>query len=211
MTTTHPTHASHAPHAPDPNQIVEKNLLDHEYDGIREYDNPTPAWWHLFFIASIFFSLFYFAYYTFSPMAFTVQEKWDRRQVAEYKRIFGALGELKADEPTIQKMMGNGQMLAIAKGIFEGNCAACHAKDGGGINGVNLTDDAYKNIKRLADFYTVITKGANIGAMPAWENRLSQNERVILAAYAASLRGTTPAVPKAPEGETIPPWPAAGP
>ncbi|MCC6675836.1 MAG: c-type cytochrome [Phycisphaerales bacterium] len=203
----HVPHAHHAPHSPDPNAIVEKDLLEHEYDGIREYDNPTPAWWHFIFIATIFFSLFYYAYYTFSPMAFSIQEKWDRKQVAEYKRIFGALGELKPDQETVIKMMGNGQMMAIARGIFEGNCAACHAKDGGGINGVNLTDDAYKNVKQIGDFYNVITKGANIGAMPAWENRLSQNERIILAAYAASLRGTIPASPKAPEGEPIPPWP----
>ena len=53
-------------------------------------------------------------------------------------------------------------------------------------------------------------KGAGNGAMPAWENRLSANERIILAAYAASLRGTTPATPKPAEGDiSPPPWPKA--
>lgn len=213
MTThaTHPAHLphSHVPHPPDPNAIVEKNLLEHEYDGIREYDNPTPAWWHLLFVATIFFSLFYYAYYTFSPMAFSIQEKWERRQVAEYKRIFGALGELKPDQETVLKMMANGQMMAIARGIFEGNCAACHAKDGGGINGVNLTDNFYKNVKVMTDIYGVITNGANAGAMPA-QAAYSKNERLLLAAYVASLRGTKPAAPKAPEGSEIPAWPKPG-
>ena len=30
---------------------------------------------------------------------------------------------------------------------------------------------------------------------------------ILLAAYAASLRGSVPAAPKAPEGTEIPPWP----
>ena len=25
-------------------------LFDHEYDGIREYDNPMPAWWVWLFV-----------------------------------------------------------------------------------------------------------------------------------------------------------------
>ncbi|MFN7337509.1 MAG: cbb3-type cytochrome c oxidase N-terminal domain-containing protein, partial [bacterium] len=28
-------------------------ILDHEYDGIREFDNPTPGWWHAIFFASV--------------------------------------------------------------------------------------------------------------------------------------------------------------
>ena len=31
-------------------------LLEHEYDGIREYDNPMPRWWVLTFWATIIFS-----------------------------------------------------------------------------------------------------------------------------------------------------------
>lgn len=200
-----PSHVDHA-HANAAARYAVAPIA-HEYDGIQEYDNPTPLWWHLIFIATIFFSILYFVYFTFSPLAFTPQETWAKRQVTEYKRIFGQIGELKPDEPTILKMMGDSNMMEVARGTFEGNCAACHAKDGGGINGVNLTDDSYKNVKQIADIYSVITKGANNGAMPAWENRLAPNERVIVAAYVASLRGTKPAVPKGPEGEVIPPWP----
>lgn len=184
-------------------------LMDHEYDGIREYDNPTPGWWHAIFAASVVFAVFYAAFWHTSPMAWSVQEAWEADQVAEYKRIFGQIGQLNPDEETIQRMRGDTRMMAIAKGTFESNCAACHARDGGGINGVNLTDNFYKNIKALPDLLTTITNGANAGAMPPWENRLSQNERIILAAYVANLRGTTPAAAKGPEGVEIPAWPAA--
>lgn len=187
------------------------NLMEHEYDGIREYDNPTPGWWHAIFLLSIIFALFYAAFWHTSPMAWSEREAWQAEQVAEYQRLFGEIGELAADEPTILRMMGDARMLAVARGIFEGSCAACHARDGGGINGANLTDDFYKNVKTLPDLLTTISKGAGAGAMPAWENTLGQNQRVILAAYIATLRGTTPAAPRVAEGVEIAPWPAAAP
>ncbi|MCA9286596.1 MAG: c-type cytochrome [Phycisphaerales bacterium] len=184
-----------------------ENLLDHEYDGIREYDNPVPGWWHLLFWGSVVFGALYYFFFTFSPVSWTVQDRWERAQAAAYQRVFGELGELKPDAQTMQELMHNPQMMAVAKGMFATNCAQCHAKDGGGINGVNLTDNSYKNVRKLDDIITVLNKGANNGAMPAWETRMSQNERILLAAYAASLRGSVPAAPKAPEGTEIPPWP----
>lgn len=182
-------------------------VLDHEYDGIREYDNPTPGWWHLIFVATVFFSVFYIVFWDISPVTPTIHEAWSEHQAAEYRKLFGELGELKPDEPTLLSMMSNEKLLEVARGIFEGNCAACHAKDGGGINGANLTDEHFKNVKSLTDIYAIITDGANSGAMPAWRNRLSDNERIITAAFVANLRGTTPKNPGPALGERIPPWP----
>jgi cytochrome c oxidase cbb3-type subunit III len=188
-------------------ELKQPQLLDHEYDGICEYDNPTPGWWHALFILSVVFSVLYIAWYSLSPIAPTIQQAWKAQQVAEYKAIFGKIGTLEADEPTILKMMDDPQMMAVASGLFASNCAACHGKDGGGINGVNLTDNHYKNVGSLADIYNIVNTGAANGAMPAWENRLSKNERVLLSAYVANLRGTTPSAPRAPEGSVIPDWP----
>lgn len=185
----------------------EPRVMDHEYDGIREYDNPTPGWWHLILIGSVIFSVFYIMIWDVSPMTPTVHDQWRSAQQAEFRKLFGELGELKPDEPTIQKMRADARLMEVAQGIFESNCAACHARDGGGINGVNLTDDHYKNVKVLTDILKVIDEGAAAGAMPTWRNRLSENERIITAAYVANLRGTTPKAPVPAAGEIIPPWP----
>ncbi|MEK7370666.1 MAG: cbb3-type cytochrome c oxidase N-terminal domain-containing protein, partial [candidate division NC10 bacterium] len=42
-------------------------LLDHEYDGIEEYDNPLPGWWVWVFWATIVFSGVYVAFYHVGP------------------------------------------------------------------------------------------------------------------------------------------------
>jgi len=192
------------------NNQNEPKILDHEYDGIREYDNPTPGWWYLIFLISVLYAVVYVTFWHFSPLAYSVEEAWHENQVADYKRVFGAVGDLNPDEPTILRMMGDAKMLDVAQSIFQSNCAVCHAKDGGGINGVNLTDDSFKNVKKLEDLFVTLTKGANLGAMPAWEQKLSRNERVILSAYVATLRGRN-APGRAAEGDKIPAWPAIPP
>lgn len=182
-------------------------LTDHEYDGIREYDNPTPGWWWLIFVVTIVFSGFYLVFWHVSSYGWSVEESWAAEQRRDFVRVFGKVGTLEPTEAGILASQSNSQFMTIAKATFVGNCAACHASDGGGQVGPNLCDDSYKNISNVEGLYNVITNGAAAGSMPAWGVRLSQNERVILAAYVAALRGTTPANPKAAEGQVIAPFP----
>lgn len=42
---------------------VEDKLFDHDYDGIREYDNPLPPWWVNLFFITIVWSVVYVLYY----------------------------------------------------------------------------------------------------------------------------------------------------
>ena len=41
----------------------EARVLDHEYDGIQEFDNPQPAYWTWIFLGSTVWALGYFIYY----------------------------------------------------------------------------------------------------------------------------------------------------
>ncbi|MCB9840102.1 MAG: c-type cytochrome [Phycisphaeraceae bacterium] len=183
-------------------------IQGHEYDGIQEYDNPTPGWWHLVFLVSILFSFFYFIMSFGSPFFVGPYEQLAAAQEAEYARMFAGIGELENDEHTILTLMDNEKWVAIASGTFRGNCVSCHGAEGGGQVGPNLCDDSYKNVRTVTDIYEVITNGAANGAMPAWGNRFSHNELVLLASYVASLRGTSPAgTIRGPEGDAIPAWP----
>ncbi len=42
---------------------VKDELLDHDYDGIREYDNPLPPWWINMFYITIIWAVLYVMYY----------------------------------------------------------------------------------------------------------------------------------------------------
>jgi len=51
-------------------------LLDHDYDGIKEYDNDMPPWWVWLFYLSIVFSVVYLVYYTFTDLGPTQAEEY---------------------------------------------------------------------------------------------------------------------------------------
>ena len=38
-------------------------LIDHDFDGIQEYDNDLPGWWKALFLITIIFSIIYVPYY----------------------------------------------------------------------------------------------------------------------------------------------------
>jgi cytochrome c oxidase cbb3-type subunit 3 len=183
-------------------------ILDHEYDGIREYDNPTPGWWHAIFIITVLFAGVYFVFWHFSEFAWTIQDQWAADDLEATRKQFAELGELKPDEATMLKMMKDPKWLPVGASIFKGNCTSCHGANAqGGVVCPNLTDDYWKNVKKLEDVPKVIANGANNGAMPAWKGPLNQNEIVLVAAYVASLRGHGDATGRGPEGEKIDPWP----
>lgn len=176
-------------------------LLDHNYDGIQEFDNPLPGWWKALFWATILYCVPYTWWYHFSE-GNTIIEKYDAAVAAKAAKDAEAEKALSANVDTGPNL-ARGQSLYAAKG-----CTACHAADGGGSVGLgpNLCDDNYKNVKEYGDLAKVIKDGVAGTAMVA--QPLSDSEVRDVAAYVASLRGTTPANPKEAEGEVIPPWPA---
>jgi len=187
--------------------ISEEILTDHSYDGIQEYDNPLPGWWKFLFWLFIVFAPLYMFYFHFGVEGRSVQSQYEQEMAGIFELRFKDLGTLEPDRETILKYMKDDEWLSVGKVVYKTNCVSCHGADGGGLVGPNLTDDHFKNVGKIEDIYKVIENGAANGAMPAWKNRLShQNQRVLTAAYIASLRGTTPAAPKKAEGNLIPPW-----
>ena len=79
--------------------------VGHEYDGIREYDNPTPGWWHLIFFATVLFSAFYWIIWEMDPDAPTLASTHEKQQAAVYKMQFAKLGTLKQDEATLLSLI----------------------------------------------------------------------------------------------------------
>lgn len=183
-------------------------LLNHDYDGIQEFDNPTPGWWNWLFGLTAVFSAGYMIFFHMGQLGWTIQEAHQAALTADAVRQYGKIGELQWDEPTVLKFMQDPNWVAVGEGIFKQNCVQCHGLNGEGNIGPNMTDDNYKNVKTLGDIPNVIANGANNGAMPSWRNRLGHKNDVVMAAcYIASLRGKNLPGPRGPEGDKIPPWP----
>jgi cytochrome c oxidase cbb3-type subunit 3 len=186
-----------------------ERLLDHYFDGIQEYDNPTPGWWHMLFLGSVLFSAFYVAFWHFSELSWMPKDALAQDQQRYYKLLFAGIGELEGDEATMRDYMQKPDWMAFGRSIYASNCAQCHGAEGNGINCPNLTDDHWINVKKLTDLYGVVTNGVASKGMPAWGNRMTQNERVLVASFVATLR-STPKPGRQPEGDVIPAWPASG-
>jgi cytochrome c oxidase cbb3-type subunit 3 len=192
---------------PDPD-LPNDPLTGHNYDGIQEYDNPTPSWWTYLFVLSCLFAPVYMVFTLMSDGSLTPEGQYERAVVANLVKKFGEIGELQPDAPTLMQYSQDPEWLAFGENVFRGNCASCHGTNAAGTaSAPNLTDNKYINITHIEDIASVVTNGAKGGAMPAWGNRLHPNEIVMVSAYVASLRGTGGDGAGA-DGEVPPPWDA---
>ena len=173
--------------------------LGHDYDGIRELDNKLPPWWLYGFYGTIVFALFYlWSFHITHTSPSTAQEY----KIAVDKAEKEVAAYLKTKGDNINE--SNVKMLPaadIAEGanLFKGTCVACHAANGGGGVGPNLTDEYWLNGGDIKSVFKTIKYG--IRAMPAWQNNFSGKQMAQLASYVESLRNTNVAGGKAPQGE----------
>ncbi len=81
----------------------------------------------------------------------------------------------------------NSETIALGKQIYEANCAACHGVEGSGevLGAADFTDLRVVADEAPRDFYLVVTQGE--GSMPAWQGRLSQDERWAVIDYLATF------------------------
>lgn len=182
-------------------------LTDHNYDGIQEYDNPTPGWWHLIFWGTIVWSVLYVVVMHLTPL---VPDRYTRLASARDEALQAQFAELMKIDDEITKVrtiMGDENWLAQGRSVFEGACIQCHGQRGEGLIGPNLTDSVYKNLDSLDGMLDVLYNGAANGAMPAQKNALDENEIALVVGYVASLRGEGLEGPRGPEGEEIAPFP----
>jgi len=177
-------------------------ILDHNYDGIRELDNNLPPWWVYLFYASIVFGIVYL-------LRFHVFNDYDQKMEYE-QEVAAAQLEIEAYKKTAKglvdantvELLTDASDISAGKGIFESNCVACHMADGGGGIGPNLTDlnwilgGGIKNV-----FHTISEGGRDGKGMIAWKQNLKPAEIAQVASYVLTFQGTTPANPKAPEGD----------
>lgn len=177
-------------------------LLDHDYDGIHELDNDLPPWWvwgfYITIAYAIIYSIFFFGTGAIprSDIEYANEMEAEQAKVEAYLAATGGA----VDESNVV-LLTDAAALDAGKEIFAANCVACHLADGGGIVGPNLTDEYWIHGGSIADVFKTIKYGVPAKGMIPWEDQLGPVAMQQVASYVLSLQGTTPANPKAPEGD----------
>src|SRR3990167_7597572 len=172
---------------PHKDEISGIDTTGHEWDGIRELDNPLPRWWLWVFYACVAFAIGYWvlmpAWPGLNGYTHGLLGKSDRREVAQaltdLQTLRGA-GGAKLKTASLAQIESDPELQAYAmqvgQSVFGDNCATCHGAGGGGGKGyANLRDDVWLWGGSLEDIQRTITYGvrsgdpqARVSQMPAF-------------------------------------------
>ncbi len=187
-----------------------RETTGHEWDEIRELNNPLPRWWLWCLYATIVWSVGYWIVYPSWPLVSDYTRGligYSQRQevLAELeaaKAARGVLGTALADA-SLEEIRTRPELLKLAlangKAAFGDNCAACHGAGATGRPGYpNLQDDEWLWGGSLAEIYQTIRYGARLsrdetrqGEMPAFgrDSILKREEIQAVSNYVLSLSG----------------------
>jgi len=195
----------------------------HEWDGIKELNNPLPRWWVWTFYATIVWALGYTIAYPAWPLISSatsgmfgyssrndVADELAAAQSGKSDYVAAVAGktvpEILADE--------NLRTFATAAGAaaFKVNCVQCHGSGAQGSQGFpNLNDDDWLWGGDGAQLYQTIAHGIRFAAdpdtrtseMPAFGDVLEPAQIQEVASFVASLSGMQSDAAEAAAGKEI--------
>jgi cytochrome c oxidase cbb3-type subunit 3 len=180
--------------------------IDHEFDGIRELDNPIPPWFTTLFAATLVFGAVYLiSYHVLGSGTVMADEYKLELAAADLERRIVLAAEGAVDENALI-MVTDPVALKWAGETFQKNCVSCHGAHGEGLVGPNLTDQYWIHGGSITNIYTTIKTGVPAKGMITWQLVFTPRQIQQLASYVLTLQGTNPANGKKPEGNLyIPP------
>ncbi len=180
----------------------EEIMLDHSYDGITELNNHMPPWLKYLFYATIVFAIGYMLHYmVLGTGKLQIQEYEEELAAAEKQASERSLLTSNSIDEHNVVFVTDAAALEKAKTLYIQNCAACHAADGGGTVGPNLTDEYWIHGGSIQDIFSIIKYGVQEKGMIPWHDKFTPEEIQNISSYIMTLQGTIPANPKAPQGE----------
>ena len=194
-------------------------MLDHEYDGIREFDNPPPGWIMAILYVTLVVAVGYWLYYhIFDQGKLPVARYNHEMALAAEAQLAKFAGQAPTDESMLLMSQTPAATVEGAQ-IFSQFCVACHLADGSGSVGPNLTDGYWLHGGRPLQILNTVTNGVPEKGMVAWASQLGPARVQKVSSYVLTLKGKNlpgmapqgvpeVAAPAAPAGAT--PAPAAG-
>ncbi|RUY53466.1 cytochrome-c oxidase, cbb3-type subunit III [Mesorhizobium sp. M7A.F.Ca.CA.001.13.2.1] len=190
-------------------EISGVSTTGHEWDGIRELNNPLPRWWVITFYVTIVWAIGYTIAYPAWPLLHSatkgllgyssrneVRNELTAAEAAKGKYISAvaskSVSEIAADDGLRE--------FAIAAGgaAFKVNCVQCHGSGAQGSKGFpNLNDDDWLWGGKAEQIQQTITHGirfasdpdTRLSEMPAFGDIITADQIAQVGTYVASLSG----------------------
>lgn len=190
-------------------EISGVSTTGHEWDGIRELNNPLPRWWVVTFYVTIVWAIGYTIAYPAWPLLHSatkgvlgyssrneVKNELTAAEAAKGKYVAAveskSVSEIAADD-TLREF-------AVAAGgaAFKVNCVQCHGSGAQGSRGFpNLNDDDWLWGGKAEQIQQTITHGirfasdpdTRLSEMPAFGDIITADQIAQVSAYVAGLSG----------------------
>ncbi|MER9583759.1 cytochrome-c oxidase, cbb3-type subunit III [Mesorhizobium sp. M0276] len=191
-------------------EISGVSTTGHEWDGIRELNNPLPRWWVITFYITIVWAIGYTVAYPAWPLLHSatkgvlgyssrneVKNELSAADAAKGKYVAAieskSVSEIAADD-TLREF-------AVAAGgaAFRVNCVQCHGSGAQGSKGFpNLNDDDWLWGGKADQIQQTVTHGirfasdpdTRLSEMPAFGDIITADQIKQVSAYVASLSET---------------------
>ncbi len=183
----------------------------HEWDGIKELNNPLPRWWINTFYLCIIWAIGYMILYPAWPLVsdytrgyLGYSSRAEFSQSMTEARAEQAVYLDRISEASLQDISASSELRQFAfaggRSAYLVNCSACHGLGAEGAPGYpNLNDDDWIWGGTLDDIYLTIQHGVRFtddwdtrdSAMPAFgrDGILGRDEIVEIAAFVRSMAG----------------------
>jgi cytochrome c oxidase cbb3-type subunit III len=190
-------------------QKADPDTTGHEWDGIREWNNPLPRWWLWTFYITIIWGVGYTVAYPAWPLI-------DRATAgmlgySTRAEVAADIAAVEARNSELNEQLAAADLTTIAadpdlgpyatnKGaaVFRTNCAQCHGSGAAGALGYpNLLDDDWLWGGTIEEIAYTVTHGirneqspdSHWSEMPAFGEQLAEEEIAALVQHVLSLSG----------------------
>ena len=156
----------------------------HEWDGLKELNNPLPRWWVWVFIVTIIWSVWYFVVYPAWPTLDGATE--GTSGYTQFKELSESQAEItlrqqayldRFEQASDAQVLKDPELYAFAMAggasAFKDNCATCHGTGAAGSKGYpNLNDDDWLWGGTLAEIHQTLLYGIRVQG--SYDTRISQ-------------------------------------
>lgn len=213
------------PEKPDIDETTGVDTTGHEWDGIKELNNPLPRWWLWTFYATIVFSVGYMVAYPAIPLiegatagvlGTTNRTELKAELAAVSKSREAIIAKLKNTE--LEDISKDESLVRFAQAggasLFKVYCSQCHGTGAAGGPGYpNLNDDDWLWGGDLQNIYTTIAHGVRNqedddtreSAMPAFgaDEILDRDQIATVTEFVLKLSGQEHDASKITAGQEI--------